>query len=113
MVGSETLAMVVSSTCMKVPSASASAVIASGMPVMGGGAQEQLAPLIAARPDCSPARLRWRPGSLRSARDGGAVGILAGVARHGPAAHARGHVIGPEVSRTSTLAATDSPTRSG
>src|SRR5580704_5424298 len=35
MVGSETLALVLSSTCMKVPSASASAVIASGAPVMG------------------------------------------------------------------------------
>src|SRR5476649_2205371 len=41
MVGSETLAMVESSTCMKVPKASASAVTASGPPVMGantGGA---------------------------------------------------------------------------
>ena len=37
MVGSETLAMVESSTCMKVPSASISAVIASGAPVMGPG----------------------------------------------------------------------------
>ena len=37
MVFSETLAIVVSSTCMKVPSASASAVIASTAPVSGAG----------------------------------------------------------------------------
>src|ERR1700733_9305755 len=37
MVGRETLAMVESSTCMKVPIASARAVTASATPTMGGG----------------------------------------------------------------------------
>src|SRR6201989_575154 len=47
-VGSATLAMVPSSTCMNVPSASASAVIASAPPTSGGGAAGAPAGCVAA-----------------------------------------------------------------
>ena len=52
MVGSETLAIVESSTCMKVPTASAIAITTSGAPASGGG------------PACGSG---WRPGHQRLA----------------------------------------------
>src|SRR3569833_1884626 len=73
MVGSETLAMVVSSTCMNVPSASAIAVIASWLPCSGAGA---------AWPG---ALMRLRPVLAQDALDkrlGFGAAIGAGVAAH-------------------------------
>ena len=59
MVGNDTLAIVVSSTCMKVPIASASAVTASAMPASGGNATAGCpgaAVAISYSPTGSPAR---------------------------------------------------------
>src|SRR5580692_2031905 len=89
MVGKETLAMVESSTCMKVPSASASAVIASGPPfsgavAAGGGAAGATA--VEALADIRSIL----PQDFGDQRIGDGPRILAGVGAGGARANAGG-----------------------
>ena len=111
MVGSETLAMVESSTCMKVPNASANAVIASGPPFSGATAAGAAGARASAVVELADIRsvLRQDFGDQRIG-DGALSSPVSARVVPGPTLVV---ISGPDWSRTSASAVTLSPTRRG